>query len=395
MRVAKTAIPALIILFLFSAAAFAQTLSHFDVGMGAFNKNKYGEAAKEFKMSLEEAPGSIEFRFYYALALYYDDKLDEAKLEFSKVAEKAKDSPWGKSAMSYIEAIDLGIYAPAPENDFGGSLNLSYDSDDNITYNPVLVAEGGDNRTYGQLYLSYKPTIFSSKPLSISCNGYGSMYYKNTNNNEYGGGADASLFVPFFWGSFLTLSGGSLSDYLKYDPYYTGSYDECRLTFNVFGESLAWTSIYGGNANTLYRSSTYEGYDCYDSKIGIRQNLGALIYVEYLHKLSDTRGEDFAYRSDEYSIGALAPFPGQCKLSIIAKYTNKLFLYEDPIALDLRHDSSYIFDILISRDFLDCLNFGLRYSFTNYTSNLLKDETALGYGSYQDHILSLSFSYRF
>jgi hypothetical protein len=221
------------------------------------------------------------------------------------------------------------------------------------------------------------------------------MYYKNTNNNEYGGNADASLYIPFFWGSFLTFSGGGLSDYLKYDPYYTGSYDECRLTFNIFGESLAWTSIYGGSSNIFYRSSTYEGFDSYDSKIGIRQNLSALIYVEYLHKLSDTRSEDFVYASDEYSIGAVAPFPFYHKLSIIAKYMNKLFLYEDSIALDNRHDSSYTFDVYLSKDLLEYLNYGLRYTFTAYTSNLLKDQTALGYGSYMDHILSLSFSYRF
>ena len=395
MRIAKNAAAASIFLVIFSLVVFAQSLSHFDAGMEAFNKNKYGEAVKEFKLSLDEDPDSIGYRFYYALALYYTDKLDAAREEFNKVAEKAKDSPWGKTALSYIEAIDLGIYAPVPENDLGGYLNISYDSDDNITYNPVLVAEGGDNRTFGQLTLSYKPTIFSSKLLSISCNSYGSMYYKNTNYNEYGGGGDASLFLPFFWGSFLTLSGGSLSDYLKYDPYYAGSYDECRLTFNVFGESLAWTSIYGGSSNTLYRSSTYEGYDCYDSKIGIRQNLGALIYVEYLNKLSDTRGEDFAYRSEEYSIGALAPFPWQCKLSIVVKNMNKLFLNEDSIGKDRRHDTSYSFDIMISRDIIKSLTFGLRYTYTAYSSNLLKDESALGYGSYMDHLLSLSFSYKF
>jgi len=395
MRITKNTILAALILFFFSFSAFAQSLSHFDAGMEAFNKNKYGEAVKEFKLSVDEDPDSIGSRFYYALALYYTDKLDAARDEFKKVAEKAKDSPWGLSASSYIEAIDLSIYAPAPENDFGGNLNLSYDSDDNITYNPVLVAEGGDNRTYGQFSLVYKPTIFSSKPFSISCNTFGSMYYKNTNNNEYGGGSDASLYVPFFLGSFLTLSGGGLSDYLKYDPYYTGSYDECRLTLNVFGESLAWTSIYGGSSNTFYSSSPYEGYDCYDSKIGIRQNLNALMYVEYLNKLSDTRGEDFAYRSDEYSIGALAPFPWQHKLSMVVKYMNKFFLYEDSIGKDHRHDTSYSFDILISRDLIKCLTFGLRYTFTAYSSNLMKDESALGYGSYMDHVLSLSFSYKF
>jgi len=395
MRITKNTILAALILLFFSFAAFAQSVSHFDAGMEAFDKNKYSEAVKEFKLSLDEYPDSIESRFYYALALYYTDKFDEARDEFKKIAIKTKDSPWGKSALSYIEAIDLGIYAPVPENDFAGYLTVSYDSDDNITYNPVLVAEGGDNRTYGQLSLSYKPTIFSSKPLSISCNSYGSMYYKNTNNNEYGGGSDASLYVPFFLGSFLTFSAGGLSDYLKYDPYYTGSYDECRLTFNLFGESLAWTSIYGGSSNTLYRSSAYEGYDCYDSKIGIRQNLNALMYVEYLNKLSDTRGEDFAYRSDEYSIGALAPFPWQHKLSIAVKYMNKFFLYEDSIGNDHRHDTSYTFDILISRDLIKCLTFGLRYTFTAYSSNLMKDESALGYGSYLDHVLSLSFSYKF
>ena len=395
MHIAKKAVAFWILLFVFSLAALAQSVSHFDAGMEAFNKNKYGEAVKEFKLSLDEYPDSIESRFYYALALYYTDKFDEARDEFNKVAEKTKDSPWGKSALSYIEAIDLGIYAPVPENDLGGALNISYDSDDNITYNPVLVAEGGDNRTYGQFSLVYKPTIFSSKPFSISCNTYGSMYYKNTGNNEYGGGGDASLFVPFYWGSFLTLSAGSMSDYLKYDPYYTGSYDECRLTFNLFSEGLSWTSIYGGSANTLYRSSTYEGYDCYDSKVGIRQNLGALIYVEYQTKLSDTRGDDFAYRSDEYSIGALAPFLWQCKLSIIAKNMNKLFLNEDSIGKDHRHDTSYSFDILVSRDIIKSISFGFRYTYTAYSSNLLKDESALGYGSYMDHVLSLSFSYKF
>jgi tetratricopeptide (TPR) repeat protein len=395
MRIAKNAITASIILFFFSFAAFAQSLSHFDAGMEAFNKNKYSEAVKEFKLAVDEDPDSIGSRFYYALALYYTDKLDVARDEFRKIAEKAKDSPWGKSAMSYIEAIDLGIYAPAPENDFGGYLNLSYDSNDNMTYNPVLVAEGGDNRTYGQISLVYKPTILSSKPFSISCNTFGSMYYKNTDYNEYGGGTDASLYLPFFLGSFLTFSGGGLSDYLKYDPYYTSSYDELRLTFNVFGESLAWTSLYGGSSNTFYMSSTYEVFDSYDSKIGIRQNLNALMYVEYLNKLSDTRGGDFAYRSDEYSIGAVAPFPGYHKLTFTVKYMNKFFLYEDSIGKEHRHDTSYTFDMLISRNLIKNLSFGLRYSITAYLSNLLKDESALGYGSYLDHILSLSFSYKF
>jgi len=395
MRIEKNTVLASLILILFSHAAFAQSPARFDSGMQVFNKANYGQAIKEFQAALEENPDSVESRFYYALSLYYDYRLDESRAEFSKVAEKYKDSPWGRSALSFIQAIDLGFYAPAPEKDLSGYLNISYDTDDNIAYNQIQVAEGEDTRTSGMLSLSYKPTIFSYKPISISCNSYGTMYYKNTDNNEYGGGGDASLYLPLLWGTFFSVSGGSVSDYLKYDPYYTSGYDEGRLTFNLFGENLAWTSIYGGSTNIYYASSAYEGYDSHDSRIGIRQNLNALIYLECQHKYSDTRSDNYAYMSDEYSIGATAPFILYSKFFVLVKYMNKLFLNDDPVGHDQRHDTSYSFDINVTKNIFKYLTLGLRYNYTMYESNLRKDQSVLGYGSYNDHILSLSISYVF
>ncbi|MFH1710363.1 MAG: hypothetical protein ABH860_04745 [bacterium] len=384
-----------LILLCFSFAVFAQSLSHFNAGMEAFDNNKYGEAVKEFKLSLEEDPDSIESRYYYAISLYYKDEFEGAKSEFKKVAEKANDSPWGRSALSYMEAIDLGVYAPSPEKDFGGYFLLTYDSDDNTAYNQAIVADGQDNRSSTQLSLVYKPVVLSSRPVAISLNSFGSTYYKNTDYNEYGGSADASFYVPFLWGSSFTLSCGSGLDYLKYDQYYTNDYAEGRFIFNLFGESPAWTSIYGGGSDIFYKLASYEVYDSRDSKFGIRQNLNSFVYFEYLNRFSDTRSDDFAYRSDEYSIGTVMPLPFYFKLSTVARYMNKFFLYEDSIGRESRYDTSSSLDLLLSRDIIKGLTLGLKYAVMLYSSNLDSDETALGYGSYVDHVLSLSFSYRF
>jgi hypothetical protein len=375
--------------------SYSQSLTHFDTGMVAFEKENYNEAAQEFSISLTEDQDNIGSRFYYALALYYSDKLSESRSEFVKVAQKAKDSPWGQSALSYVEAIDLGMFAPLPEKDFEGYFNLAYDSDDNVNLSPSFVAEGTDTRTSSQLSLVYKPTLFSYKPVSFSINGYGSQYYKNTSYNSSGGSTDISLYTPFILDSFFSMYYGSGINYLKYDPYYISDYYEGRLTLNFFSDSLAWTSVYYSGSKDLYRMTTYEPFDASNRTVGIRQNLNSLMYLQYENKALITRGDDYAYRSDEFSLSATAPFMFLHKFTITGTYINKNFIYDDSLAKQIRHDTAWVIDLNVIKDITRYLAFSLKYLITNNTSTLDKTQTALGYGSYLEHVVSLSFSYKF
>jgi len=385
----------IIIMTLLTTIAIADTKSHMDIGMGLFNQGSYSDALGEFEVAFNESPDSVDAHFYYALALYYCDKLEQSRAEFRKIAKKEKDSPWGKASLQFIEAIDLNITAPEKEDDFDGVFILSYDSDDNITYNPSLVAEGGDTKTSAQMNITYKPVLLSYRPISFSLNPYAINYYRNPNYNMYGGSGDIVIYSPNFNGTYASLSYGSGTYYQKYDKYYLTDYIEARYNLNLIGLPGTWTTVYTGGTNNVYQMASYEAYDSYDSKVGIRQNLNLLMHVQYEGKFSRTRSDDYANHSNEFEIGAYAPFPYFHKLFITGKYINKQFLYDDSIGKDLRQDSSYIFDMYFSKEYIDSVTLGLRYTFTNYTSNLDKTQTALGYGSYQDRILSLSISYDF
>lgn len=398
MTVPKKALIFFLAILIFSFSAAANVKSHFERGMAAFDRGAYSEAKKEFKASLKENPQSTEYRFYYALALYYTDDLKEARAEFKKISEESTYPDWRKAANSYIEAMDLGIFAPMPEKDIEGYLIIAFDNDDNITYGPTVVAGGQDNRSSSQLSVTYKPLFASFRPLSLSINANGSIYDKNTNYNMYGAGLDMALNVPLIWDSYGTLSYGSINRYLKYDLYYLSDYIEGRITFNPLPGILSDTSLYLGGANNLYKISTYEGYDGYETRFGLRQDLNSYLFVQYDYKASLTRQDDFSNRADEYSIGATIPFPLFHRLYITGKYTNKNFLYGDSISIDkkeVRHDNSSVFDLLFSRDLMRGLTLGLRYIYTKYFSSLDSDNTALGYGSYVDHVVSVSIYYKF
>ncbi len=388
------AYPVILIILIFPICSYAQSL-HYDAGMQALNNSRYVDAVNELKTAVYEDPNNIEYRFYYAVALYHSDKMTESRSEFGMIAQAAKDSPWGAAAMSYIEAIDLGIYAPQPEKDLEGSLSVAYEDDDNITYSPALVADGADNRSTGRLLISYKPALYSYKPMLLSCSGFTSTYSKNGKYNEDGGSADIALYAPVILGSYLSFSYGKAQVRLKSKPYYTSDYSDVRLTFNAFGDRIAWTSVYLGANTTYYDPSSYEAYDSHNPSFGIKQYLNSLTYLQYESILSDTRADALASRSDEFSMSFLVPFPFMSKLSILQKAVNKSFLNNDPIGDSIRRDNAYILDLTFTKVIKRNFSTDVRYMFTNYRSTLDHDETALGYGSYIDHVLSLSFSCRF
>lgn len=385
----------LMILLILSVTVLAQTISHFDSGLDEFKNERYGPALKQFEVACQDNPHSVECRFYYALSLYYTDRLKEARSEFSKIVDDQKGSQWGIAARSYMDAIDMGYFAPLPEKDFDGYINLSYETDDNVAYSPFLIAAKADNKSSALLSVSYDPLIFSLRPLSFSCNLYGLIYDKNTNYNLDGGSSDVLFRLPLPMNSYATFSYGSGNYFLKNESYYSADYLDARYTINLPAGSQSWTSIYAGGTNSVYKIASYEGYDGYESRVGIRHDLNAMTYIQYDLKLLDTRSSNFANIANEISLGETFYFPFFHRLYTVIRYTNKPFKYDDSIANDLRHDTSFGIDIFIAKDITRYINLGIKYVYTNNTSNLENTNTALGYGSYIDHVLSLSISYKF
>lgn len=373
----------------------AQPKSHFDSGIEEFKSDRYGAALKEFGAACQEDPNSVECRFYHALTLYYMDNMKEARAEFNMVAEKEKGSQWGIAARSYADSIDQGYFAPLPEKDFDGYINLSYETDDNVAYSPSLIAGKADNKSSALVSVSYDPLMFSLRPLSFSFSAYGLMYDKNTSYNLYGSSSDVLFRLPMPLESFATFSYGSGNYTMKNDPYYSADYIDARYTINAPAGSQTWTSIYVGGTNSLYKIDAYKGYDGYESRVGIRHDLNAMTYLQYDIKRSDTRSSDFVNIADEYSLGETINFPFFHKILAILKYTNKFYKYDDSIANDLRHDTSFGIDLIITKDITRYVSLGIKYIYTNNTSNLDSTSTALGYGSYINHVLSLSISYKF
>jgi len=396
---AKYLILPLLILSILSITTMAQIGSqfgpHFDSGMENFEKARYSTALQEFGSACRDNPDRVECRFYYALAMYYTDKLKEARSEFNKIAIEEKGSQWGIAARSYVEAIDNGYFAPLPGKDFNGYINLLYETDDNVTFAPSLVAEKADNKSSASVSVSYNPLIFSLRPLSFSYNVYGLWYDKNSNYDLNGSSSGVLFRLPLPLQSFATFSYGSGYYYLKNDPYYAADYIDARYTINAPAGSAAWTSIYVGGTNGRYKIASYVGYDGYESRIGVRQDLNAMTYLQYDLKSSDTRRDDFANMSSEYSLGQTIHFPYFHRLSAVIKYMDKLFEHDDLIANELRHDTSFGIDLSVTKDLTRYLGLEVKYDYTNYTSNLASDSTSLGYGSYVNHVLSLSISYKF
>lgn len=382
-------------LVIFSSASIAQPGSHFDVGLQEFMSIDYLNALHEFELGCEDNPKSIECRFYHALSLYYLDRTNEARKEFQAIADEEKGSQWGLAAASYVYVIDLGYFAPLPEKDFNGCLNLSYETDDNITYSPFLVAAKADNKSSSLLSVSYNPLIFSHRPLSISYNAYGLLYDRNSSYDVYGGSLDIQYRHALPWESFATFLYDCGNYYLNLAPYYSVDYIEARYSINLPAASQSWTSLYIGGTNNFYKTDAYKGYNGYESKTGIRYDLSATTYFQYEMRMSATQSNDFANIADEYSLGETVIFPFFHRLYTVIKYTNKFFKYDDSIANELRHDSAFGINLSLSKDISRYWNLVFKYSYTNYTSNLGGANSALGYGSYKDHVLSLSILYKF
>ena len=179
------------------------------------------------------------------------------------------------------------------------------------------------------------------------------------------------------------------------DPYFTDDYVASSISFKVFSGEQAWTTIYLNGANVLYTDPSYEAYNSYDTNFGIRQSLNRVIYVQYDHRFSDANSSDYVSKSDEYMFGATIPLPGMHKLYISQKYINKHYINIDSVGLSRRHDTAYVYDFYGTREIIRGLSVGLRYTKTNYSSNLDKTQTALSYGSYLGSVFSLSISYKF
>ncbi|MFC1767670.1 tetratricopeptide repeat protein [Candidatus Margulisiibacteriota bacterium] len=392
----KKIIVFLLVTLCLSAFAHAQIKTDFDYGMEAFEEGNYERATKDFKTAFKKNPEEIGFRFYYALALYYSGRMKEAEQEFKKVVDHNPASPWAKSAKAYLKNIYLGIEAPEPENDFGGYLSFSYDNDDNIAYSAFAMADGYDNRLSTNFLIAYKPSIYSYKPISFSFSTLKTSYEKNTAYNDHGWGSGISLNIPLPASTFATLTYDNKRYFQDPDAAYFNTDDlETGLMFKVFPGDPQWTTIYIGNTNTLYQNPTYEAYNSFDTKFGIRQQLSTVVYVQYEGKASHAKDPDYENVSDEYTIGAFIPLPYFHKLYISQTYINKHFAYNDSVGGRRRQDSMYIYDFYGYREYFDDFTLGLRYTITNNTSNLDKSQTALSYGSYVGNVLSLLISYNF
>jgi len=383
-------------MLMIACAAFGeQGKSHFDSGMELFNKNEYSKALDEFKASYKEDPASIESHFYYALALYYCDRFKEARSEFKEIYDKGKGDQWGMASKSYMDSIDMGYFAPYPERDFEGLMTLSFENDDNTTYGPSVAAGKADIRSMALLSLTYKPLIYSFRPLLLSYNLFGSIYDKNTAFNMYGGGPNISLSLPLPFESIISMLYGSDGYNLKGDPYYVSDYTEANYAINFPAGSPSWTSFYLDGANNKYKIASYEVYDGRESKFGVRHDMNAMTYMQYEYRASITRGDDFSCRSHEYSMGETIFFPYFHKLSMVLRYMLKGFLFDDSLARERRNDTSFGMDFSVTKDMSRYLNLEIKYAYTNYVSNLESSNSALGYGSYIDHVLSLLISYKF
>lgn len=375
--------------------ALCANTSHFQEGLSAFDEKNYELAAIEFKASIDNDNSGTSGKFYYAACLYFLGRDNEAKELFLEIYRSERFSEWGASSASYIEAIELGIPAPEPEKDLMAYINLTCDSEDNITYDPIDIAGGEDTRTTGQLYVSYRPVIFGSRYLGISLNSYAAQYQKNSKYDLAGTSGDISFNSSLFEGSYFSCTWGKGVFTQKMSPYYNNDYLDARVMVSQ-NNGASWTSLYVNGSQSIYDTSTYEGYDGITSSVGIRQDLNPLMYILYEKRSYIARVSDFSNRSDEIEVGATSPAPFACKLTITARLVNKLYLYGDPLSPfdDARHDTSNTFDILLSREIIKNLTVGLKYTSILLRSNLEKTESSLGYGSYDDHIVSLSLSYK-
>jgi len=385
------------LIFLLSAAVTAETRSDFDLGMDAFNNGKYDLAVEKYKAALDSNPDELGYRYYYALALYYVGKMEDSRSEFQKVIAEGDDSAWAKTALFYVKDIDCGICAPRSEKDLEGSFVFMFENNDNVAYTPFFLEEAWDNRISAQLSGTYKPYLFSYRPVSVTINTYKSNYERNKIYDEYGGTGNISLNLPPIFRTFLTFTVGKGSYYQAYAPYFTSDYFEGALTFNMLPEARTWTTVYIGSSTNLYQNPSYEalGYDSNNANFGVRQNLNALMYVQYDNKRTSTKNDDYDNLSDEYSVGAAIPLPFFFKLFISETLINKGYLNYDSIGLKKRRDTSYVFDFYLSREFWRALTLGTRITVTNNTCNLDKSQTALGYGSYVGHVFSVSMTYIF
>jgi hypothetical protein len=372
-----------------------ETTSHYMQGLHAFDEKNYELASVEFKASIDNEKAGTPGKFYYAACLYYLGRYQEAKEIFLSIYNSDRFSEWGSSASTFIESIDLGIPAPEQEKDLMAYINVAYDSEDNISYNALHAVSGADTRTSYQLYGAYKPRVSDRSHAGFSLNAYSAQYGKNTKYNMSGTSGDISMNTKLVEGAYFSLTWGTGAYDMNSSSYCKVNYMDSRVMFSQ-NNGASWTTIYLNGSNNSYGTVSYEGLDGPVSTVGIRQDLNPLMYVLYEKKASITRISDYSNRSDEIEVGATSPAPFSCKLSVSARLINKLYLDDDPLSPtgDVRHDTSNTFNLLLSRELISNLILGVKYTSLISNSNLDKLESTLGYGSYSDHVISLSLSYK-
>jgi hypothetical protein len=266
-----------------------------------------------------------------------------------------------------------------------GSAGFSYSYDDNVTYNPIRVAEGVDQKTTTFLRLT-----FNYQPLAFNLSGYRYLYAKNQEFNSQG------VVLGLKW-SHQTPKGIVLSlmsdfSFFKKDgqDYYDTYYYRLHTTFKP--ASLGWTMLYFGYLIGDYRIEVYKPLSYRETSLGFRHYLiGNLSFFVELSQSLAERG-DYSYSAKEIGVHHFFTLPGGIECSISDQYLWKDFLSEDYYAGIIRHDQKNSFEIYFSKRFWFDFALGLRYQFIVNRSNLSKENSVLGYGSYEESIVSAALS---
>jgi hypothetical protein len=268
---------------------------------------------------------------------------------------------------------------------FEGSAGFSYSYDDNASYNPIRVAEGADNKTTTFLRLT-----FNYQSLAFNLNGYRYLYAKNQEFNSQG------IVLGLKW-SHKTPKGVTLSlmsDFSSFkkdgQDYYDTYYYRLHTTFKP--PSLGWTMFYLGYLIGDYRLEAYEPLSYKETSLGFRQYLiGNLNFLVELSQSLAERG-DYSYSAKELGVNYFFVLPGGIECSLSDQILGKDFLAEDYYAGIKRHDQKNSFEVNLSKKLWFDFALSLRYQFIVNHSNLSKENSVLGYGSYEENIISAGLS---
>lgn len=265
-----------------------------------------------------------------------------------------------------------------------GLVGVSYSYDDNVSYNPIKVAEGIDNKTTSYFRITFNYPLLSfnfnyydyayAKRKEFNTNGYvvGLKFSKNESDANFSLGCDFSSFKK------------------EGRNYYATRYLEARSTFRLLGGN--WSSVYFGQLLGDYAQEDYKPLSYKENILGIKYYLiGNLnLTIELIQSLAER--DDYSYDAKIAKISHSFDLPSGIECSVSDSYLLKDFLFEDALGGVKRKDQRNTIDFSFSKEFFRGLNLNLRYQFIINRSNLNPDTSVLGYGSYEESIVSIGLS---